>query len=208
MTPKRCSAFDPHVESQKEVKTFAICANHGHPAVPRLYTLLLALVIGRSLAGSCCAGYGRQTLVVEADYSYEPVCRWIEKNVDAIQKSSGAKIVETRGDLVTLRLETKYGTQTFRIRRSGTRGDYRASFVDRSAGTLTNYSYRIQVTSLEGGAIANRNHDDGVFRRQQRRLGQHRIAQGSAIDADIFGREADQAMTRRSLLDDVRHAGG
>jgi hypothetical protein len=119
--------------------------------VPGLRALFLALAIGGPLAGSCCAGYGRQTLVVEADYSYVPVCRWIEKNVDAIQKSSGAKILETRGDLVTLRLETKYGTQTFRIRRSGTRGDYRASFVDRSAGTLTNYSYRIQVTSLEGG---------------------------------------------------------
>jgi hypothetical protein len=119
--------------------------------VPRLRTLILALAIGGSLAGSCCAGYGRQTLVVEADYSYEPVCRWIEKNVDAIQKSSGAKILETRGDLVTVQLESKYGIQTFRIRRSGKRGDYRASFVDRSAGTLTNYSYRIQVTSLDGG---------------------------------------------------------
>ncbi len=119
--------------------------------VPRLRSLFLALAIGGSLAGSCCAGYGRQTLVVEADYSYEPVCRWIEKNVDAIQKSSGAKILETRGDLVTVQLKTKYGAQTFRIRRSGTRGDYRASFIDRSAGTLTNYSYRIQVTSLEGG---------------------------------------------------------
>ena len=119
--------------------------------VPRFRTLFLALAIGGPLAGSCCAGYGRQTLVVEADYSYEAVCRWIEKNVDAIQKSSGAKILETRGDLVTLQLETKYGTQTFRIRRSGTRGYYRASFVDRSAGTLTNYAYRIQVTSLDGG---------------------------------------------------------
>jgi len=91
--------------------------------IPRLRAVLLALVIGGSLAGSCCAGFGRQTLVVEADYRYEAVCRWIEKNVDAIQKSSGAKILETRGDLVTLQLETKYGTQTFRIRRSGTRGE-------------------------------------------------------------------------------------
>ena len=49
-----------------------------------------------------------------------------------------------------MRIETKYGTQTFRIRRSGQRGDYQATFVDRSAGTLTNYTYRIQVTSLEG----------------------------------------------------------
>jgi hypothetical protein len=119
--------------------------------VPQLRTLLLTLAIGGPLAGSCCAGYGRQTLVVEADYSYEAVCRWIEKNVDAIQKSSGAKILETRGDLVTVQLESKYGIERFRIRRTGKRGDYQAKFVDRSEGTLTNYTYRIVVTSLEGG---------------------------------------------------------
>ncbi len=115
-----------------------------------LRTLIVALAIGGPLAGPCRAGFGRQSLIVEADYSYESVCRWIEQNVDAIQTSSGAKILETHGDLVTVQLETKYGTQTFRIRRSGKRGDYRAAFVDRSVGTLTNYSYRIQVTRLEG----------------------------------------------------------
>jgi hypothetical protein len=114
-------------------------------------TLFLGLAIGGLLAPPCRAGYGRQALVVEADYGYDAVCRWIEQNVDALQKSSGAKILATHGALVTVQIESKYGTQTFRIRRSGTRGDYRASFVDRSAGTLTDYTYRIQVTALEGG---------------------------------------------------------
>jgi len=119
-------------------------------AIPLLRTLFLALAISGLLDSSCRAGYGHQTLVVEADYDAASVCRWIERNVDAIQKSSGAKILETHASIITLQFETKYGTQTFRIRRSGERGDYRASFVDRSSGTLTNYSYRIQVTSLEG----------------------------------------------------------
>jgi hypothetical protein len=119
-------------------------------AIPVLRTLFLALAISALLASSCRAGYGRQVLIVEADYDYASVCRWIERNVDAIQKSSGAKILETHASVVTVQIETKYGTQTFRIRRSGQRGDYQASFLDRSSGTLTNYSYRIQVTSLEG----------------------------------------------------------
>ncbi len=88
---------------------------------------------------------------MEADYSYPAVCRWIEQNVDTIQKSSGAKILATHGEVVTVQFETKYGTQTFRIRRTGRRGDYRAAFVDRSAGTLTDYTYHIRVTGLEGG---------------------------------------------------------
>jgi hypothetical protein len=116
-----------------------------------LRTLLLAPAITGLLAVSCPAGHGRQTLIVEADYGYESVCRWIEQNADAIQKNSGVKILQTVGSVVTLQIETKYGTEVFRIRRSGARGDYRASFVDRSAGTLTNYSYRFLVTSLEGG---------------------------------------------------------
>ena len=119
-------------------------------AIPFLRTLFLALAISALLDSSCRAGYGHQTLVVEADYDAESVCRWIERNVDAIQENSGAKILATHGSVVTVQIETKYGTQTFRIRRSGQRGDYRASFVDRSTGTLTNYAYRIQVTSLEG----------------------------------------------------------
>jgi hypothetical protein len=119
-------------------------------AIPILRTLFLALAISALLDSSCRAGYGRQSLIVEADYDYASVCRWIERNVDAIQKSSGAKILETHARVVTLQFETKYGTQTFRIRRSGQRGDYQASLLDRSSGTLTNYTYRIQVTSLEG----------------------------------------------------------
>ncbi len=116
-----------------------------------LRSVFLALVIGALLTATCRAGYGRQTLVVEADYGEGAVCRWIEHNADAIQKSTGAKILDTHGDLVTLQIDTKYGTQTFRIRRTGRRGDYVGTFVDRSTGTLTNYAYRMKVTSLDGG---------------------------------------------------------
>ena len=110
--------------------------------------VFLALVVVGFLAAACRAGYGRQTLVVEADYDEAAVCRWIERNADAIQKSTGAKILDTHGDLITLQIDTKYGKQTFRIRRSGGRGDYVGTFVDRSTGTLTDYSYHIKVTSL------------------------------------------------------------
>ena len=116
-----------------------------------LRSVFLALVFGALLTATCRAGYGRQTLVVEADYGEGAVCHWIEHNADAIQKSTGAKILDTHGDLVTLQIDTKYGTQTFRIRRTGRRGDYVGTFVDRSTGTLTNYAYRMKVTSLDGG---------------------------------------------------------
>jgi len=116
-----------------------------------LRTLLLALSICALLGDCCRAGHGRQTLVVEADYGYAAVCKWVEEHADAIQKSTGARIVDTRGPIVTLQIETKYGTETFRIRRSGQRGDYRAKFIDRSTGSLTDYTYDIQVTTLEGG---------------------------------------------------------
>ncbi len=122
-----------------------------HASLPRIRAILLALAIGGMLAAPCRAGFGRQTLTVEADYNYPAVCRWIEENVDAIQKNAGAKILATHGDVVTLQFDTKYGMQTFRIRRSDRRGDYRATFVDRAAGSLTDYTYHIQVTGLEGG---------------------------------------------------------
>jgi hypothetical protein len=82
-------------------------------AIPVLRTLFLALAISALLASFCRAGYGRQTLIVEADYEYASVCRWIERNVDAIQKSSGAQILESHASVVTVQIETKYGTQTF-----------------------------------------------------------------------------------------------
>jgi hypothetical protein len=122
-----------------------------HASLPRICAILLALAIGGTLTSPCRAGFGRQALTVEADYNYPAVCRWIEQNVDAIQENAGAKILKTHGDVVTVQFDTKYGMQTFRIRRSSRRGDYRATFVDRSAGTLTDYTYHIQVTALEGG---------------------------------------------------------
>jgi len=116
-----------------------------------LRSVFLALVVGALLTATCRAGYGRQTMVVEADYDETAVCHWIEHNADAIQKSTGAKILDTHGDVVTLEIDTKYGTQTFRIRRTGRRGDYVGTFVDRSTGTLTDYGYRMKVTSVDGG---------------------------------------------------------
>src|ERR1700722_16056088 len=110
-----------------------------HANLPRMCAMLLALSIGGTLAAPCRAGFGRQTLTVEADYGYAAVCRWIEQNVDAIQQNPGAKILAAHGDVITVQCGTKYGMQTFRIRRTDRRGDYRAVFVDRSAGTLTDY---------------------------------------------------------------------
>jgi hypothetical protein len=116
-----------------------------------LRSVSLALVVVGFLATACRAGYGRQTMVVEADYDEAAVCHWIEHNADAIQKSTGAKILDTHGDLVTLEIDTKYGTETFRIRRTVRHGDYVGTFVDRSTGTLSDYAFRMKVTSLEGG---------------------------------------------------------
>jgi hypothetical protein len=116
-----------------------------------LRSIFLALVIGACLASACRAGYGRQTLVVEADYDEAAVCHWIEHNADAIQKSTGAKILETHGDLVTMQFDTKYGTQTFRVHRTVRHGNYLGKFVDRSTGTLTDYSCEVKVTSLDRG---------------------------------------------------------
>ena len=95
-----------------------------------------------------------------------------------------------------MRIETKYGTQTFRIRRSGQHGDYRASFLDRSSGTLTNYSYRIQVTSLEGRRLqveitmtAFSEDVNGVSVNIE-------LRKSPANDANVFGSESDQGVIK------------
>ena len=108
-------------------------------------------------------------------------------------RSSGAKILETHARVVTLQFETKYGTQTFRIRRSGERGDYRASFVDRSAGTLTNYTYHIQVTGLEG----RRSQVEitmTAFSEDANGVAVNIELQVAAIDANVLGAEPDQGI--------------
>jgi hypothetical protein len=95
-----------------------------------------------------------------------------------------------------VRIETKYGTQTFRIRRSGQHGDYRASFLDRSSGTLTNYSYRIQVTSLEGRRLqveitmtAFSEDVNGVSVNIE-------LRKSPANDANVFGAKSDQGVIK------------
>jgi hypothetical protein len=94
------------------------------------------------------AGSGRQSDTIEVDYDYRVVGRWLEHNADAVQESTGVQVVKTVDDLVTLRKETKHGLQVFRLRREGGRGLYRATFVDRSAGELTDYTYEIRLSPL------------------------------------------------------------
>jgi len=94
------------------------------------------------------AGSGRQSDTIEVDYEYRAICHWLERNEKAAEESTGAEVVKTVGDLVTLRKETKHGLQVFRLRREGNRGIYRASFVDRSDGELTDYTYEIRVSPL------------------------------------------------------------
>jgi hypothetical protein len=94
------------------------------------------------------AGSGRQSDTIEVDYEYRAICHWLERNEKAAEESTGAEVVKTVGDLVTLRKETKHGLQVFRLRREGNRGIYRASFVDRSDGELTDYTCEIRVSPL------------------------------------------------------------
>ena len=97
------------------------------------------------------AGAGRQSDTIEVDYEYRAVCRWLERNEQALEESSGAQVIKTAGDLVTLQKDTKHGLQVFRLRREGGGGVYRASFVDRSAGELTDYTYEIKVSPISNG---------------------------------------------------------
>lgn len=114
----------------------------------------MKLAIAAFLAVSLCsptigtAGSGRQSDRIEVEYEYRSVCRWLERNEKAAEESTGAEVVKTVGDLVTLRKETKHGLQVFRLRREANRGIYRASFVDRSEGELTDYTYEIRVSPL------------------------------------------------------------
>jgi hypothetical protein len=97
------------------------------------------------------AGSGRQSDSIEVDYEYRTVCRWLERNEEALEESSGARVIKTAGDLVTLEKDTKRGLQVFRLRREASRGVYRASFVDRSVGELTDYTYQIKLSPISNG---------------------------------------------------------
>ena len=97
------------------------------------------------------AGVGRQSDTIEVDYEYRTVSRWLERNEEALEESTGARVIKTVGDLVTLQKDTKHGLQIFRIRREAGHGIYRASFVDRSAGELTDYTYQIKLSPISNG---------------------------------------------------------
>ena len=94
------------------------------------------------------AGSGRQSDTIEVDYKFRVVCRWLERNEEALAESTGARVIQTVGNLVTLQKETKHGLQVFRLKREGSGGIYRASFVDRSAGELTAYTYEIKLSPI------------------------------------------------------------
>jgi hypothetical protein len=96
-------------------------------------------------------GSGRQSDTIEVDYEYRVVRRWLERNEQAVEESTGARVIRTEGSLITLQQLTKHGVQTFRIKREIKEGRYRAVFVDRSAGELTDYTYEIKLTPISNG---------------------------------------------------------
>jgi hypothetical protein len=97
------------------------------------------------------AGSGRQSDTIEVDYGYRAVSRWLERNEQAVEESTGAQVIQTTGNLVTLQKQTKRGLQVFRLRREGNGGIYRGTFVDRSAGELTDYTYQIKLSPISNG---------------------------------------------------------
>lgn len=108
--------------------------------------ILVAASVARPTVGQ--AGSGRQSDTIEVDSDYRTVCHVLERNEKAAEESTGAEVLKTAGDFVTLRKETKRGPQVFRLRREANRGIYRASFIDRSEGELTDYTYEIRVSPL------------------------------------------------------------
>jgi len=111
-------------------------------------TVLISLLLVVTIAQ---AGQGRQTDTIEVDYDYRTVCRWIEKNAKQLETSTGADVIETAGDIITLSKETKYGREVFRIERSSREGRYSGRFVDRSVGSLCDYGYDVIVQPIEMG---------------------------------------------------------
>jgi hypothetical protein len=96
-------------------------------------------------------GSGRQSDTIEVDYEYHVVARWLERNEVALEESTGAQVIHTAGSIVTLQKETKRGLQVFRLKREVNGGTYRASFVDRSEGELTDYTYQIKLSPISNG---------------------------------------------------------
>jgi hypothetical protein len=94
------------------------------------------------------ASWGRQSDTIEVDYEYRAVSRWLEQNATPVMESTGAQVIKTVGDIVTLRKETKNGVQVFRLKCQAGAGFYRAAFVDRKTGELTDYTYEIKLAPL------------------------------------------------------------
>ncbi|HUE16033.1 MAG TPA: hypothetical protein VMR25_17815 [Planctomycetaceae bacterium] len=113
------------------------------------FAVSLAVFLAYPALGLC--GSGRQSDTIEVDYEYRVVRGWLERNEQALEESTGARVLRTDGNLVTLEKETKRGLQVFRLKREVTGGIYRASFVDRSAGELTDYTYQIKLSPISNG---------------------------------------------------------
>lgn len=108
-------------------------------------TQVLSILLFLWLALPVVAGQGRQTLVVDTDYSYPAVCNWVEKHTNQIEESSGSKIIETLGPIATLQRESKLGLELFRVQRTGKRGDYQAKLVQSIKGSMDYFECHIQV---------------------------------------------------------------
>ncbi len=95
------------------------------------------------------AGSGRQSDTIEVDDEAHVVGRWLEPQRGRRRGEHGVPQKSSKPSMISSRCkETKHGLQIFRLRREGGSGLYRARFVDRSAGELTDYAYEIKLSPL------------------------------------------------------------
>jgi hypothetical protein len=111
---------------------------------------VLAILIVLGAVARCQAGDGRQTMAIEADFPYRSVYKWVKENADSIEESTGAEVVEKFGHAVNVLKSTKYGVQRFTLGRSASDNLFDARFVERQAGTITDYDCTLVLTALPG----------------------------------------------------------
>ncbi len=96
------------------------------------------------------AGQARQSTTVPVDYPYRTVVHWIKSNIDEIEESTGAEVVESNGNKATLLKETKYGTQVFHVIRTEKPPTADVVWEKTDKGSVTWYSCHLELSPLPG----------------------------------------------------------